>query len=93
MQSTGSGYAFEIELALAGLAPDSVAVELYADAAGKEPALRQPMTRAPAPTSGGSRLSLHRKRTRPTTDYTPRVIPRLDGVAVPLEASHILWQR
>ena len=30
---------------------------------------------------------------RPATDYTPRVIPRFDGVAVPLEASRILWQR
>ncbi len=31
--------------------------------------------------------------TRPATDYTPRVIPSFPGVAVPLEAEHILWQR
>jgi starch phosphorylase len=31
--------------------------------------------------------------TRPATDYTARVIPHHDGVAVPLEAAHILWQR
>ena len=30
---------------------------------------------------------------RPATDYTARVIPRCDGVAVPLEAARILWQR
>ena len=29
----------------------------------------------------------------PATDYTARVIPHYSGVAVPLEAAHILWQR
>jgi starch phosphorylase len=31
--------------------------------------------------------------TRPPTDYTARIIPHHDGVAVPLEAARILWQR
>ncbi len=30
---------------------------------------------------------------RPATDYTARLIPHRDGVAVPLEDAHILWQR
>jgi starch phosphorylase len=30
---------------------------------------------------------------RPATDYTARVIPHRSGVAVPLEAVRILWQR
>jgi len=30
---------------------------------------------------------------RPAGDYTVRLIPRHDGVAVPLETAHILWQR
>jgi starch phosphorylase len=30
---------------------------------------------------------------RPATDYTVRLIPHRDGVAVPLEDAHILWQR
>jgi hypothetical protein len=30
---------------------------------------------------------------RPATDYTARVIPHCDSVAVPLEAAEILWQR
>lgn len=30
---------------------------------------------------------------RPVTDYTARVIPHHDAVAVPLEETHILWQR
>jgi glycogen phosphorylase len=30
---------------------------------------------------------------RPAADFTVRVVPRLAGVKVPLEAPHILWQR
>jgi len=30
---------------------------------------------------------------RPATDYTARVIPLHDGVAIPLEDARILWQR
>lgn len=30
---------------------------------------------------------------RPAADYTVRLIPRRDGIAVPLEADRILWQR
>jgi starch phosphorylase len=94
VESTAQGHAFEIQLALAGLAPDSVTVELYADAAGDESACRQPMARAPVAPTGGAcvyRCTITGKR--PPTDYTPRVIPRFDGVAVPLEADRILWQR
>ena len=31
--------------------------------------------------------------TRSVTDYTARVIPNYDSVAVPLESAQILWQR
>lgn len=30
---------------------------------------------------------------RPAGECTPRVIARVDGAAVPLEAGRILWQR
>ena len=93
VESSARGHAFEIELALAGLAADSVGVELYADAAGEESAVRQPMTRAPAALAGSYVYRCSVTGQRPATDYTPRVIPRFDGVAVPLEASRILWQR
>ena len=33
------------------------------------------------------------RATRPAADYTARVIPDCDGVAVPLEDARILWQR
>jgi hypothetical protein len=31
--------------------------------------------------------------TRPSSDYTARVIPRRDSVSIPLENGRILWQR
>jgi starch phosphorylase len=31
--------------------------------------------------------------TRPAADYAVRIIPHHDGVAIPLEVAHVLWQR
>jgi glycogen phosphorylase len=31
--------------------------------------------------------------TRPAGDFTARIVPHLPGVAIPLEAPQILWQR
>jgi glycogen phosphorylase len=35
----------------------------------------------------------HVRADRPSTDYTPRIVPHHAGVSVPLEASYIKWQR
>jgi starch phosphorylase len=43
--------------------------------------------------SGGYLYSATVSAARPSADYTARIIPRFDGVAVPHEASQILWQR
>jgi starch phosphorylase len=43
--------------------------------------------------SGGYVYSAAVSAARPVGDYTARVIPRCDGVAIPLEAAQILWQR
>jgi starch phosphorylase len=43
--------------------------------------------------SGGYVYSAAVSAARPPTDYTPRVIPNCDGVAIPLEDARILWQR
>ena len=52
------------------------------------------MTRAPqAAGAGVYRYSGSVPAARPHTDYTPRLRPRFDGVAIPLEAGRILWQR
>jgi starch phosphorylase len=95
IETSARGHAFEIEVSLAELAPDCVVVELYADATGPGGAERHPMTRV-AETAGAGGVYHYNASvagTRPATDYTPRLIPKFDGAAVPLEAERILWQR
>ena len=87
-------HVFEVEVYLGSLDPNSVKVELYADAvAGGEPE-RQEMKRDQQLTdTNGFSYSAEVPATRPATDYTARVIPQHDDVAVPLEVDPILWQR
>jgi len=40
-----------------------------------------------------STVQAQRLTERPASDYTARLIPHCDDVAVPLEAARILWQR
>jgi starch phosphorylase len=85
---------FKVEVYLGSLDPNSVRVELYADGVnGGEPE-RQEMTRGqPLTDANGTIYSARAPATRPATDYTARVIPQHDGVAIPLEVTQILWQR
>jgi starch phosphorylase len=88
-------HVFEVEVYLGSLDPNSVRVELYADGVnGGEPE-RQEMKRVRqlAGASGGYLYSAAVSTARPPADYTARVIPHFDGVAVPLEVDLILWQR
>ena len=57
--------------------------------------VRQEMKRTGplAGVSGGYVYSAAVPAARPPADYTARVIPHLDGVAIPLEEARILWQR
>jgi starch phosphorylase len=89
-------YVFEVEVYLGSLDPNSVRVELYADGVnGGEPEWQE-MTRGrgqPLTEANGTIYSAQVPAIRPATDYTARVIPQHDGVAIPLEATRILWQR
>ena len=69
-------------------------MELYADGIKDSPPVRQEMTclHPLADESGGYVYSATVSATRPPADYTARVMPRCDGVAIPLEDSRILWQ-
>ena len=84
----------EVKVSLHGLDPKAVRVELYADGIKSSPPVRQEMTclHLLADESGGYIYSATVLATRPPTDYTARVMPRCDGVAIPLEDSRILWQ-
>jgi starch phosphorylase len=91
----GGQHAFEVEVYLHGADPNAVRVELYADGGGAEGPFRQEMQRVRqlAGEAGGYVYCGRAPATRPATDYTARVMPYHAGVAVPLEAARILWQR
>ena len=85
---------FEVELYLGSLDPNSVRVELYADGVNGGMPERQEMVCGQHLTVENAYIfSAQMPATRPATDYTARVIPQHNGVAIPLEATQILWQR
>jgi starch phosphorylase len=85
---------FEVEVYLGSLDPKSVRVELFADGLnGGEPERHQMKSAQQLAEANGYTYRAQMPVTRPATDYTVRVIPQHDGVAVPLEALRILWQR
>jgi starch phosphorylase len=85
----------EVQVSLHGLDPKAVRVELYADGIKENPPVRQEMTclHPLADKSDGYVYSATVSAARPPADYTARVIPHCDGVAIPLEDARILWQR
>jgi starch phosphorylase len=88
-------HVFEVKVFLNEINPKAVRVELYADGVMGSASVRQEMKRVRqlAGASGGYVYSAAVSAARPPADYTPRVIPHCDGVAIPLEDAHILWQR
>jgi len=95
LETDGEQHLFEVQVYLDDIDPKDVRVELYAEGVGDGAALRQEMQRlrqligATNAYAYGARVPA----SRPATDYTARIIPSRPGVAVPLEAAHILWQR
>ncbi len=94
--STAHGrHVFAVQVWLDQLAPQAVRVEVYADGVNGAPPVRLEMSRlhplAGAP--GGFAYSATVPADRAATDFTARLMPRCDGVSVPLEESRILWQR
>jgi starch phosphorylase len=95
VETDGEQHVVEVQVYLDDLDPEAVRVELYADGVRGGAPVRQDMKRV-QPAAGATTGSTYRVRvpaTRPARDYTVRLIPHHDGVAVPLEAAHILWQR
>jgi starch phosphorylase len=95
IETKGEQHIFEIQVCLHGLDPKAVRVELYADGINGNSPVRQEMTllHPLADESGSYIYSATVSAVRPPADYTARVLPRYDGIAVPLEDSLILWQR
>ena len=95
VQTNGVQHILEAEVFLNGLDPNAVRVELYANAINGGSPIREEMTRVRQLTGADSGYAYIAQvpATRPVSDYTARVIPRRDGVAIPLEGARILWQR
>lgn len=95
VQTHGEQHAFDVQVFLGDLDPNAVRVELYADGIKGGSSVRQEMKRVRQldGASGGHVYSAAVSAARPSTDYTARVMPHCDGVAVPLEAARIIWQR
>jgi starch phosphorylase len=95
VDNRGEELAFEVQVHLDDLDPAAVRVELYADGVtGGEP-VRQEMTRS-RPLAGATSAYVYSATlpaARPAAEYTARLIPYREGVAIPLEDVRILWQR
>jgi len=94
LESKGDQHIFEAQVCLHGLDPKTVCVELYADGSKGNARVRQEMTLLhPLADEAGSYIySATVPAKRSPADYTARVIPQRQGVAIPLEDPRILWQ-
>ena len=88
-------HVFEAQLYLDELDPEAVRVELYADGVetGEPERIEMKPARQLLGAISGYAYHAELPATRPATDYTARVMPRRDGLAVPLEVNQILWHR
>lgn len=85
---------FAIDVNLAGLDPDFVRVELFANPSSTPESAIDPVVMA----HGGAEASARQYTAsvpdgRPASDFTPRVVPYHPAARIPLEASEILWLR
>ncbi len=95
IETDGTQHVFEVQVYPNELDPDDVRLELYANSVNDGDLVQQEMKRVRQLTGAfsGYVYSATVSATHPATDYTARVMPHHDGVAVPLEAAQILWQR
>ena len=96
VETNAAQHIFEAEVYLNDLDPSAVRVELYANVGveGGAP-VRQEMdfVRRLVGAAGGYVYRGAVSASRLPSDYTARVIPHRDGVAIPLEDARVLWQR
>jgi len=94
INTDGKQHVFDVQVYLHELDPHMLLVELYADGV-KGGDLERIEMKISSHRKGSDGSYIYRAEvpvTRPATDYTARIIPHFDGVAVPLEAGQILWQ-
>jgi starch phosphorylase len=95
IETSNRQHTFEAQIYLDGLEPDAVRAELYADGINgfaPERVVMQRVRQLVGATNGYA-YRANVSAARPASDYTARLIPHREGVSVPLEENHILWQR
>jgi starch phosphorylase len=95
VETNADHHVFEVEIFLNNLDPNAVRVELYADGNNGGDPVPQEMkwVRLLPGAPAGCVYQATVPAARPAGDYTARVIPHCEGVAVPLEDTRILWRR
>lgn len=95
LETNGEQHVFEVQIYFDDLDPEAVRVELYGNGVNGAAPERVEMKRVRqlVGASNGYAYRASVPAARPASDYTARLIPHHDGVAVPLEADRILWQR
>lgn len=95
IETRGEQHEFEVQVYLNDLDPEAIRVELYADNGVNSAPERREMNpvRQLVGAAGGYVYQAAVPSTRPAADYTARLIPYFEGVAIPLEETRILWQR
>ncbi len=94
IEKRGDDWHFELQVYLGSLSPDTVAVQLYADAeSGNDQPYCETMQRlGEIPGAiNGYRFGITVNQKRDFRDFTPRVAPSHRSVRVPAEAAQILW--
>lgn len=83
---------YEVTVDFGRLNPSSVAVELYADPVEDEEPLRIPMVLSRT-TIEGYIYQADVTGERPAEHFTPRIVGANPSACIPLEDSHIMWQK
>lgn len=92
LQTFDNHYQFQVKVRLGEIPPDEVRVELYAAALPGQKPFHQEMECKGKEEGTVYIYAAQVPTTRPSQDYTPRIIPGNREVLVPAEAEEILWQ-
>ncbi len=88
-------HVFEVQVYLDDLDPESVLVELYANGSesGSPEKVNMKRVRQLVGAIHGYIYRVEMPASRPSSDYTARLIPYFKDVSVPLENNRIIWQK